>query len=122
MSDEFDAKIERITERMAVTYAGLMACCERLPLPIKLPTGNIGGEHAIAAVRRVTEIARDQPIPEEQQAYLYGSCIQWLVAIDLLGLQLIDEHVDREPGIELNLRGAYETLIALAAWLMESED
>ncbi|MEV4974430.1 hypothetical protein [Streptomyces scopuliridis] len=118
MADSPDEMMEVLGDRIAETYIGLGMICANLPVPIELPTGVVNARTLTAAVRRVSEIAEDQPMPEEQVAGLFTASILYLAALDLLGmLQHNPYEESRAAGALGVLVLAQENLKDLAEWL-----
>ncbi|MFJ1581575.1 hypothetical protein [Streptomyces sp. NPDC088182] len=122
MTDSPDEMMEILGDRVAETYIGLVMICAGLPVPIELPTGVVDAGTLTAAVRRVSEIAEDQPMPEAQVAGLYTASILYLAALDLLGmLQHNAYEGSRMAGALGILVLAQENLKDLAGWLAEDD-
>ncbi|MEU0084912.1 hypothetical protein [Streptomyces sp. NPDC006274] len=118
MADSQDEMMEHIAFRLSVIYTGLVACCEALPLPISLPTGAVSNLETVPAVRRVSEIAEEVPIPEDHQAQLFTAAILWLAAMDLYGLLVKMEYSEpRAHGALAAMLIAHDAVTDLAEWL-----
>ncbi|MEV7871486.1 hypothetical protein AB0P17_36550 [Streptomyces sp. NPDC088124] len=118
MSDSPDEMMELIEDRIGEAYAGFVMVCASLPVPIELPTGLVMGDSIVAAIQRVSEIATDQPMPEDQRAGLYGAAVLMLGAMDLYGV--LQNNLYRESraaaalAVLAMVRGS---LVDLAEWL-----
>lgn len=120
MSDHEDEMKALAMQRLATAYAGLVACCENLPLPIALPTGLVSNQDMVPAVRRIEQLADEQPMPEEQQSQLYTGAILWLAATDLYMLLVTEEYQEvRASGILGILMIARDAITDLGTWLLE---
>ncbi|MER8083829.1 hypothetical protein ABTZ57_01370 [Streptomyces sp. NPDC094048] len=120
MSDHEDEMMNLAGERLASIYGGLVACCEMLPLPIALPKGIVSNLDMVPAVRRIEQLADEQPMPEDQQAQLYTAAISWLAATDLFSLLVNEEYVEaRAAGVLGTLMIARDCLTDLGTWLLE---
>ncbi|WP_262702030.1 MULTISPECIES: hypothetical protein [Streptomyces] len=121
MSDDRDKIGADLLAALLLIYTELREVCRELPVPIQLPGGTGQVLELLEAVDRCFEIAEDQPIPEDAQADLEMSCLQWLTASDLIGLYRHDvggyEHRDRAA--ELALLGAEMSLKNLREWLRQ---
>lgn len=120
MSDHEDEMMATATQRLASSYAGLVACCENLPLPIALPTGLVSNLDMVPAVRRIEQLADEQPMPEDQQAQLYTAAILWLAAADLYMLLTQEGYQEaRAAGVLGILMIARDAITDLGTWLLE---
>ncbi|MFE7128942.1 hypothetical protein [Streptomyces sp. NPDC057617] len=120
MSDSEDDMMETLNRRLGTTYTGLVAVCANLPVPIALPTGVVTNTEIIPAVRRVADIAEEQPMPEEQHSQLYTGAVLWLSAADLYELLIKGEYVEsRAAGALGILMIANGALTDLGEWLLE---
>ncbi|CAM5366743.1 hypothetical protein SCALM49S_04558 [Streptomyces californicus] len=90
--------------RLTTAYGGLVACCAQLPLPIALPTGAVTNLEMIPAVRRIEQLAEEQPMPEAQQSALYTGAILWLAAADLYRLLVEEGYVEARAAGVLGVR------------------
>jgi hypothetical protein len=128
MADREDEIIEALNHGLSRIYTVLVHICQILPVPIALPTsgenGLVSNQEAYPAIKRVSELASDQPMPEEQEAQLYTGCIHWLAALDLYGLLVANEDwiETRAEGSGANLLYADEALKGLARWLITQRD
>ncbi|MER7807903.1 hypothetical protein [Streptomyces sp900116325] len=119
MSDHEDEMMGLATARLTSVYGGLVACCEMLPIPITLPTGLVTNLDMIPAVRRIEQLADEQPIPDEQQAQLYTAALLWLAAADLYKLLVQEDYVEARVGGLLGiLMMARDNLKDLGEWLL----
>lgn len=119
MSDTQDQIMKAVAHRLAVVYTGLFTTCENLPIPIALPDG--GDADIKAVMARVSQIAEEQPVPEEQQAQLFTAAVMWLAAADLysiLKMDFLEARADAAFGILLIARDA---VTALGEWLIEMD-
>ncbi|MEW2164396.1 hypothetical protein AB0912_15590 [Streptomyces sp. NPDC007084] len=118
MADSQDEVIERLALGLSVTYSGLARVCLALPVPIALATGpGVSNLEAIPAVRRIMEVLRDQPMPEEQHGNLYSVCAYWLAAMDVFTVLVAAEfHAARAMSIEACLMMADGCLLDIAGW------
>jgi hypothetical protein len=122
MSDYEDATMELLTRRLTRAYTGLVATCAYLPLPITLPTGVVSNLEMIPAVIRVSELAEDQPIPEDQQAALFTGAVMWLAAADLYRMLVTEGWVEsRAAGALGILMIANDALVGLGEWLLAQD-
>lgn len=123
MSDHEDEMLATVSHGLTVAYTGLIATCAMLPVPITLPEGVVTNLDAVPAVRRVCELADQQPMPEEQQAMLYTGATLWLAAMDLFELLRTGEYVEARAagavGILVTTNGH---LRELGGWLLEQAD
>ncbi|MFE5771430.1 hypothetical protein ACFQ7O_24055 [Streptomyces sp. NPDC056485] len=120
MSDSQDQIMKSVAHRLAVVYTGLFTTCENLPIPIALPDGGDAADIK-AVVARVSQIAEEQPVPEEQQAQLFTAAVMWLAAADLysiLKMDFLEARADAALGILLIARDA---VTALGEWLIEMD-
>lgn len=118
MSDNEDRMLAAVSHGLTVTYSGLIATCAMLPVPITLPEGLVTNLEAVPAVRRVTDIVEEQPMPEEQHAMLYTASTLWLAAMDLFELLRIEFVEARAAGAVGILMIANEHLGDLGTWLL----
>ncbi|ARF62883.1 hypothetical protein B1H20_16920 [Streptomyces violaceoruber] len=120
MSDHEDEMMDLAVTRLRNVYGGLVACCAQLPLPITLPTGVVTNFDTVPAVRRVEELADEQPMPEEQKGALYTAAVLWLAAADLYRLLVEEGYVEaRAAGVLGTLLIARDSLKELGTWLLE---
>lgn len=120
MSDYQDKTKQAIEHRINITYSGLFAACDNLPIPITLPTAD-DAETVMAAVRRVHAIAEEQPIPQEQREQLATGASAWLAACDLYSLLRVEweeYRVEAALGILMIARNA---LTELGDWLLDND-
>lgn len=119
MSDHEDEMMNQATARLTSTYGGLVACCANLPIPITLPSGLVTNLEIVPAVRRIEQLADEQPIPDEQQAQLYTAALLWLAAADLYKLLVTEDYVEARVGGLLGiLMMTRDTLKDLGEWLL----
>ncbi|MGW0599942.1 hypothetical protein ACWD11_22700 [Streptomyces sp. NPDC002776] len=122
MADRNDENMEALAFSISFIYTMLVDICRALPVPIGLPTDqHIPASDAVPAIKRVTEVAGDQPMGETQALQLYTGCIHLLAAIDLYGLCAMRYEETRAEGSGLNLFLAEQELKALALWLVINE-
>ncbi|MFJ6540529.1 hypothetical protein ACIQMP_07775 [Streptomyces sp. NPDC091385] len=89
MADSEDLTLERIVNTLVRQYIVLVSACAMLPIPITLPkqgNGTFASAETVPAVRRLVEIAGEQPMPEENQADLFTAALFWLTAADMVEL------------------------------------
>ncbi|MYV56527.1 hypothetical protein [Streptomyces sp. SID3212] len=108
MSDLEDGVMQRLTARIAFTYARLVTVCAALPIPVALPKGQVSHRETVPAVRRITELITETLLPDEQRGQLVTAATMWLIAVDL-HILLTDE--DGEGFIESRAVGALGVLI-----------
>ncbi|MFF8656809.1 hypothetical protein [Streptomyces huasconensis] len=119
MADHNDEIMRALAHSISVVYTLLVDVCRLLPVPIELPTDqHIPATEAVPAVRRVADLAKDQPMGEMQEAQLFTGCIHFLAAIDLYGLCATTWVDARADGAAANLLYAREALVNLEAWLV----
>lgn len=96
MADSNNLNLEAIARSIAKQYAVLVAACEMLPIPVALPepTETLSNADTVPAVRRLAEIADEQPVPVEVQASIFTAALFWLTAMDMLGLLVVNEWND----------------------------
>ncbi|MFB6950195.1 hypothetical protein ACFCXP_11245 [Streptomyces niveus] len=122
MSDTPDSMMRGLQSSLAAVYIALVGACEHLPVPITLPTGVVHSSELMDAVRRVSEISEEQPMPEEQQAMLYTGSIMWLAAADLYGMLKHTDYVaTRAEGALGILLVAGDSIGDLSTWLANNE-
>ncbi|MFJ2432955.1 hypothetical protein ACIOWM_07055 [Streptomyces anulatus] len=120
MSDHEDEMMATAVHRLTTTYGGLVACCAQLPLPIALPTGVVTNLEMIPAVRRIEQLAEEQPMPEDQQSALYTAAVLWLAAADLYRLLVEEGYIEaRAAGLLGVLMIARDAIHDLGTWLLE---
>lgn len=122
MADDFDAKMEEVSERILHNYLGLRSLSALLPIPVQLPEGNIVGQEVLDAVRRLGEIVEDQPMPEQTQTAVAAAAGFYLASIDLFGLQLTHPETDRTLSLHCNLAGTWDALTFVMQWLLGPDD
>ncbi|MFD7016104.1 hypothetical protein [Streptomyces sp. NPDC059928] len=124
MSDNQDEVMETLAAHLSRAYSALATICLNLPIPVTLPaTGAVSNLEAVPAVRRVMDIAEDQPMPEQQQATLFAICAFWLAGLDLYGLLAINEfHIARANSAAANLLMADDHMLDLGVWLFEQQE
>ncbi|MEV5606998.1 hypothetical protein [Streptomyces sp. NPDC052225] len=120
MADSEDLNIEELARKLSLTYQGLVLCCEQLPIPVALPRHGATNVEAEPAVRRVAELADDQPMPEEIKAHLFTAAIFWLSGLDVFRVLVMDGWHDAR-GLQVIgcLVVAQEALSDLGEWLIE---
>ncbi|MFB7399767.1 hypothetical protein ACFCZR_06305 [Streptomyces rubiginosohelvolus] len=120
MSDHEDQMMGAAAHRLTTVYGGLVACCAQLPLPISLPTGLVSNLEMVPAVRRIEQLAEEQPMPEDQQSALYTGAVLWLAAVDLYRLLVEEDYVEaRAAGLLGVLMVARDAINDLGTWLLE---
>ncbi|MFJ2178910.1 hypothetical protein ACIOHE_39205 [Streptomyces sp. NPDC087851] len=118
MTDLPDETTRLIEDRIGEAYAGFAMVCSCLPVPIELPTGLVMGDSIVAAIQRVSEIAMDQPMPDQQCSELYGAAVLMLGAVDLYGvLQNNPFRGSRAAAALAILALVRGSLVDLAEWL-----
>jgi hypothetical protein len=119
MADRNDEVMGALAFTVSQVYSLLVHVCGMLPVPIGLPVDHhIPTSLAVPAIRRITEVAQDQPMGEDQMLKLYGASIYLLAAIDLYGLCSASYHDTRADAVAANLLLAEEDLESLEIWLM----
>ncbi|WHX19810.1 hypothetical protein QFW82_23565 [Streptomyces malaysiensis subsp. malaysiensis] len=114
MSDEIERDRAATARAVVLVYRLLAAVCRKLPVPISLPEGIImDSASMIPAVRRTAEVIREEPLSEEHQAYLWGACLKWLAAADMLTALLRDWNDHRDWAILLTLSEVKDTLASV---------
>jgi hypothetical protein len=122
MADRNDEIMEGLAHAISYIYTMLVDICGALPVRIGLPTDHhIPASDAVPAIKRVSEVAQDQPMGELQTMQLYTGCIHLLAAIDLYGLCAMRYEDTRAEGAGVNLWLAEQELKALALWLVINE-
>lgn len=122
MSDFEEQSMRKISAHLSVTYSGLATLCSALPIPVTLPTGAISNQEAVPAVRRLMDIAEDQPLPVEQQATLFTVAAFWLGAMDSYSLLYREEfHSARAHSAIAALLMADDHMIDLTVWLADQQ-
>ncbi|MFF2522255.1 hypothetical protein [Streptomyces liangshanensis] len=120
MSDSDDRSVNELYTGLGAVYAMLITICGNLPIPVSLPTGIVTGDEAADAVRRVTELLTEIPLPDEQLSMLSAGATMWLCATDMLGLIHGGEFEKyRALGGTAMLVMAQEALLDLARWQNE---
>lgn len=122
MSDQEDQALEKISAHLSRTYQALCHLAVNLPVPVTLPTRGVTNIEAVPAVRRLMELAEDQPMPEEQQATLFATCAFWLGALDLYALLVANEfHTSRAHSAAANLLMVDDHMLSLTEWIIEQD-
>ncbi|MFI6337820.1 hypothetical protein [Streptomyces sp. NPDC050535] len=122
MADHDDEVMGELAHAISTVYTILVDVCGMLPVPIGLPTDqHIPAADAVPAIRRVTELAGEQPMGDLQAIQLYSGCIHLLAAIDLYALCAARYHDTRAEGASANLLHAETALTTLARWLVINE-
>lgn len=122
MSDKHEADMERMWEHFSALYMLTVAICALLPIPIELPRGLVTSTQMRDSIRRVAEIASDQPIPEVEKANLWAGCIAFLAALDLFSIMMeVEDHPLRKEGTEAVLMTSEKSLRALSEWVSNQE-
>ncbi|MFI1535545.1 hypothetical protein [Streptomyces anandii] len=125
MADFDELSTERIARSLAKQYAVLIASCEMLPIPVSLPrstNGELSNVDTVPAVRRLAELAGEQPMPEEIQAALFTAAIFWLTAMDQLGIIIANQwHDIRGFQALAALEMSGSALADLGAWLLDQD-
>ncbi|WP_425832599.1 hypothetical protein [Streptomyces fractus] len=120
MADSQDLNIEDLAKKLSLTYQALALCCEQLPLPIALPRRGATNVEAEPAVRRIVELAAEQPMPEENQAHLFTAAIFWLTGLDVFRVLVMDGWNEVRALQMLSiLTMTQDALQDLADWLSE---
>ncbi|MEV8600458.1 hypothetical protein AB0465_11330 [Streptomyces griseoviridis] len=119
MADHDDEVMGALALSISQLYALLVHVCGMLPVPIALPIDrHIPASTAVPAIRRLTELAAEQPMGEHQAAQLYSSAIHILAAFDLYGLCSMSYHDTRADGVAALLLSANDDLESLEVWLL----
>ena len=122
MADRDDEIMEGLAHSISFIYTMLVDICGALPVRIGLPADrHIPASDAVPAIKRVSEVAHDQPMGELQTMQLYTGCIHLLAAIDLYALCAARYEDTRAEGAGANLLLAEQALKALALWLVINE-
>ena len=122
MADHQDEVLEALAHSISFIYTMLVDICGALPVKIGLPTdSHIPASDAVPAIKRVSEVAHDQPMGELQTMQLYSGCIHLLAAVDLYALCATRYEDTRAEGAGVNLLHAEQELKALALWLVINE-
>ncbi len=122
MADHRDEIMEALAHSISFIYTMLVDICGALPVKIGLPTDrHIPASDAVPAIKRVSEVAHDQPMGELQTVQLYSGCIHLLAAIDLYALCATRYEDTRAEGAGVNLLHAEQELKSLALWLVINE-
>ncbi|MGI3199643.1 hypothetical protein ACRJ4W_15430 [Streptomyces sp. GLT-R25] len=118
MADHEDEMMSVLAHTISLVYSILVDVCGMLPVPIGLPDDrHIPVTDAVPAVKRVAELAKDQPMGETQEAQLLVGCLHLLAAIDLYALCAARYDEARADGAGLNLAHAEDALKRLSTWL-----
>ncbi|MEU9000524.1 hypothetical protein [Streptomyces sp. NPDC048551] len=117
MSDIEDAMRQELGAHLVQAYGDLATVALNLPIPVALPSGIVSNVEAVPAVRRLLEITRDQPMPEEPQATLFAACAFWLGAEELFRLLCAEFIEARAHACAANLITADGALEDLANFL-----
>ncbi|MGA5486684.1 hypothetical protein ACPCK1_02785 [Streptomyces pseudogriseolus] len=119
MADRDDEVLNALAFSISQVYLLLVHVCRMLPVPIGLPVdAHIPASDAIPAIRRITEVAGEQPMGETPTLQLYSGCIHLLAAFDLYGLCSMSYHDNRADGVAALLLHSQEELESLEIWLM----
>ncbi|MEU1478906.1 hypothetical protein [Streptomyces sp. NPDC005760] len=122
MADREDEIMEGLAHSISFIYTMLVDICGALPVRIGLPADqHIPASDAVPAIKRVSEVAHDQPMGELQTMQLYSGCIHLLAAIDLYALCASRYEDTRAEGAGVNLLHAEQELKSLALWLVINE-
>ncbi|REE62144.1 hypothetical protein BX257_4757 [Streptomyces sp. 3212.3] len=122
MADREDEIMRALAHSISMVYTILVDVCGALPVRIGLPSDpHIPAAEAVPAIRRVADLAKDQPMGETQEAQLFSGCIHLLAAIDLYRLCAAEYMETRAEGIGANLFYAEQALRNLALWLVINE-
>jgi hypothetical protein len=121
MADSEDQAMKTLAHHLSRSYVVLTTLCLNLPVPVTLPTGAVSNVEVIPAIRRVMEIAEDQPMPESHQAELFAACAFWLGALDLYGLLVHNFHTSRAHSAAANLIMCDSTMEDLVDWLADNQ-
>lgn len=122
MADREDEVLRALAHSISFIYTMLVDICGALPVRIGLPTDqHIPASDAVPAIKRVSEVAHDQPMGELQTMQLYKGCIHFLAAIDLYALCAARYEDTRAEGAGVNLLHAEQELKSLALWLVINE-
>lgn len=125
MSDEFERETQELGNAILAVYLLITRVCGLLPIPISLPDFEedvLTGERMMEGVARLIDLIEDEPISEETQAGIWGSCIHWHSAAHLY--QRWMEHHEHlvATEIRLNLVTAGDVLHAVGHELIDSQD
>ncbi|MFJ2432956.1 hypothetical protein ACIOWM_07060 [Streptomyces anulatus] len=123
MSDFEELANRKIAAHLSTTYRAMVTACLALPLPVTLPTGTVSNLEVVPAVRRLMEIALDQPMPEEMKGHAFAAAAFWLGAMDCYSLLRREEgwHMARAHSAAAALLMADGHLEDLEAWLADQE-
>lgn len=116
MADSDDEQMIEIGVDLARLYGAIAEACSALPVPIQLPGGIIEPSECLDSIRRVVDIVKDIPMPEEQQANLFAACLFWLTGMDLFRLQVLDPVPLRIHCLAAQLMSAEESVLPLIYW------
>ncbi|MBQ1096315.1 hypothetical protein KBY55_09485 [Streptomyces sp. b94] len=118
MADHEDEMMRVLAHTISLVYSILVDVCGMLPVPIGLPADHhVPTTDAAPAIKRVAELAKDQPMGETQEAQLLVGCLHLLAAIDLYALCAVRYEETRADGAGLNLAHAEDSLKRLSTWL-----
>jgi hypothetical protein len=119
MADHEDEIMDALAHAISDAYTILVDVCLALPVPIMMPMDqHIPTSEAVPAIRRVAELAAEQPMGEEQEALLYSGCVYLLSAIDLYALCAARFEPTRADGVGSLLLHADDVLGTLHRWLL----
>ncbi|MEU5426852.1 hypothetical protein AB0H73_14780 [Streptomyces olivoreticuli] len=124
MSDWQDLTEEDFLGRMISSYARIGLTCSLLPIPISLPTPEIGRRFGdlYDAIARVSEISEEIPVPEPVAAALFTSCTYWLAAYDVFTAFMGDRREHRADAFALCVLGSEGALETVAEWLASEQE
>jgi hypothetical protein len=122
MADSEDLTNEALARKLSTTYTTLAAACDMLPIPITLPRRGVTNIEALPAVRRIVDLAEEQPMPEDVQAHLFTAAIFWLSALDVFAV-LVNNEWNHQRAFQVAgcLSVAHDALSDLAEWLLAQD-
>ncbi|MFW6695888.1 hypothetical protein [Streptomyces sp. MAR4 CNX-425] len=83
MPEGDEPKLGSLVVHLERVYADVAALCLRLPVAVKLPTGNPLSQETRVAVGRVAETAPKMPLPIDGIHELQIACLGWLTAAEM---------------------------------------
>lgn len=114
--------MEAMWEHFGAVYLLAVAICALLPIPIELPRGVVTNTQMRDSIRRVAEIAEDQPIPEAEKAKLWAGSVSFLAALDLFSIEMeVEHHPLRAEGVEAALMTSEGAFVDLSEWVGNQE-
>ncbi|MEZ0066698.1 hypothetical protein ABIA32_002710 [Streptacidiphilus sp. MAP12-20] len=119
MSDHEDLIYAGVAALARKVYEVIIMASRILPVPVELPSGEVSPEQVKPSVIQLAELAKDQPMPQDQQVKLEMVALLFVGGMDLLATY--DHHRRKylAGAAMCSFLATEEYALELARWLVD---